>query len=91
MESDLECPYCGVGQDVCADDGFGQQEGMWHEKTCVKCGEVFVFLTRWDASYSPKKAACLNGGAHDLAGAQDAIHPNWMQCNVCSFQSGGPE
>ena len=28
--SDIECPYCGKGQDVCHDDGFGNAEDVAH-------------------------------------------------------------
>lgn len=38
--SDLYCPYCDAGLEVCHDDGFGYEEGVAHEMCCKECSEL---------------------------------------------------
>lgn len=64
--SDLECPYCGEGNDICHDDGFGYEEDRAHEMECDHCGKSFVFHTSISFYYSPEKADCLNGAPHNF-------------------------
>lgn len=64
--SDLDCPYCGKGNEVCHDDVEGYDEDMRHEMECRHCEKAFVFKAEVSFSYYPKKADCLNGGAHRL-------------------------
>lgn len=63
---DLECPYCGHGNDVCHDDGAGYDEGVFHEMECGYCEKYFTFQTSITFYYEPSKADCLNGGEHEL-------------------------
>jgi hypothetical protein len=64
--SDLECPYCDADLEVCHDDGFGCDEGEYHEMECPHCEKNFVFQTSIIFSYEPRRADCLNeGGEHD--------------------------
>ena len=63
---DLECPYCGEGNDVCHDDGAGYAEEEAHEMECDKCEKTFTFQTHISFSYYPEKADCLNDGNHQL-------------------------
>jgi len=62
---DLDCPYCGVGQYVCHDDGQGYEEGRLHEQQCDNCDKVFTFETSISFYYEPYKADCLNGAEHN--------------------------
>jgi len=62
--SDLECPYCGKGQEICHDDGYGYEEDQLHEQECGECEKTFTFTTSTSFYYSGYKADCLNGGNH---------------------------
>ena len=61
---DINCPYCGHGQDVCHDDGFGYAEDEAHEMECYECEKMFVFNTMISFNYEANRADCLNGGSH---------------------------
>lgn len=81
---DIECPYCGHGQEVCHDDGFGYEEGVAHQMQCERCDNNFVFYTSISFFYEPEKADCLNDGEHNWK-AQNC-HPSrftQMQCTMC--------
>jgi len=65
--SDLFCPYCDAGLDVCHDDGFGYEEGEAHEMYCDECDKIFVFYTHISFDYHPQKADCLNGSPHNFS------------------------
>ena len=62
--SDIECPYCGVMQEICHDDGYGYAEDETFQQEC-DCGKIFTFTTSISFYYDAKKADCLNGGEHD--------------------------
>lgn len=85
--SDMECPYCGAGQEVCHDDGHGYTEGVRHEHTCSECEKTFVFQTHISFDYEPSKADCLNGADHELQ-----FRKSWpseysrMGCKHCDFE-----
>jgi hypothetical protein len=64
--SDIDCPYCGHGQEVCHDDGQGYAEDETHEMECYECEKSFVFTTCISFDYSPAKADCLNGAEHNF-------------------------
>ena len=66
MIDDLECPYCGEGQEVCHDDGAGYAEDESHEMQCSDCDKYFTFQTHISFSYFPEKADCLNDAPHNL-------------------------
>ena len=84
--SDMECPYCGAGQEVCHDDGAGYEECKRHEHTCSECGKTFVFRTSISFSYYASKANCLNGSDHDIM-----FRRSWpakfsrMECRYCDY------
>lgn len=63
--SDLYCPYCDAGLEVCHDDGFGYEEDVVHEMCCKECNNNFVFQTHVTFTYFPDKADCLNGSDHN--------------------------
>lgn len=62
---DVECPYCGKGQEINHDDGYGYTEGVFHEQRCGHCDKTFVYETSISFSYDAGKADCLNGSPHD--------------------------
>lgn len=62
--SDVECPYCGKGQEINHDDGAGYEEGCLHEQECSDCEKTFTFYTTISFDYEAYKADCLNGGEH---------------------------
>lgn len=62
--SDVECPYCGHGQEINHDDGYGYEENVKHEQECSNCEKTFVFVTSIMLLYDVAKAACLNGEEH---------------------------
>jgi len=63
--SDVECPYCGEGQDINHDDGYGYDEARTYEQECGDCEKTFVYETSIIFSYEASTADCLNGGEHD--------------------------
>lgn len=64
MHDDVNCPYCGAGQEICHDDGRGYEEDRNHEQECGECEKIFVFNTHISFSYTAQKADCLNGSEH---------------------------
>jgi hypothetical protein len=85
--ADMECPYCSAEQDVCHDDGAGYDEGRRHEHTCSSCDKTFVFSTFISFDYTPHKADCLNGAAHNLK--LSTTYPrefSMMRCRDCDFE-----
>lgn len=87
MSSDIECPYCGKGMDICNDDGHGMdEEETWHEE-CSSCGAAFVFTMSFSFHYSPKKAPCLNGEEHDMkkSGGSNIYYPDRARCSYCAL------
>ena len=85
--SDIECPYCGKGQDVCHDDGLGYAEDVAHEMRCEHCDKNFTFQTSVMFCYSPSKADCLNGSEHKLE--QTRTFParyTKMRCTDCDYE-----
>lgn len=82
--SDLNCPYCDAGLDVCHDDGFGYQEDVNHQMECSDCGKNFVFTTSISFYYEPEQADCLNDGEHDFN--PTITIPEYamqMECQMC--------
>ena len=64
MSYDVECPYCGKGQEINHDDGRGYDENETHQQECGDCGKIFVFTTSISYYYEAAKADCLNDGKH---------------------------
>lgn len=82
--SDMECPYCGAGQEVCHDDGAGYAEAELHQHQCSECEKYFVFNTSISFYYDPKKADCLNDGQHTFkATTTIPIEYTRMECTQC--------
>jgi hypothetical protein len=92
MYSDVDCPYCGVGQEICHDDGAGYEEDATHEQECGDCEKVFVFTTSISFSYEAARADCLNGEKHKW----ERTH-TWpkefakLRCSVCDATKPCPD
>ena len=87
MYHDIECPYCGHGQEVCHDDGFGYEEDVYHEMECSDCERWFTFTTMISFDYTPRKADCLNEGEHNLK--MSTTYPKMfskMHCDDCEYE-----
>jgi hypothetical protein len=59
--SDIQCPYCNTGQEICHDEGYGYEEDTTHEQECHECGRYFNFTTYISFHYT---AHCQ--GDHDM-------------------------
>lgn len=84
MSYDIECPYCGKGQEINHDDGFGYAEDELHVQQCGDCEQYFTFTTSILFCYSANVADCLNGEEHDFKAT--ITHPKMytrMQCADC--------
>lgn len=64
--SDVNCPYCGTGQEINHDDGMGYAEDETHQQECFNCGKTFIFTTSIMYHYYVEKAGCLNGAEHQF-------------------------
>lgn len=84
MYHDIECPYCGKGQEINHDDGYGYSEDETFNQECSDCDKTFVFTTSISFSYNAEKAECLNGGEHDYK--PQTTYPKRytrMECQMC--------
>lgn len=84
MTNDIECPYCGKGQEINHDDGYGYEEGKAYHQHCSECDKNFVYHTSISFYYEAKKADCLNGESHIWK--PTTTHPNYftrMYCDHC--------
>ena len=87
MSTDMRCPYCGSGEEVCHDDGAGYAEDVLHEHTCSECEKTFVFTTATIHYYHPAKADCLNGSPHDLSLTKTYPREfSRMKCSGCDYE-----
>lgn len=86
MRNDVECPYCGKGQEINHDDGMGYEENEAHMQECEYCEKVFVFHTSILFYYEAIKAPCANGGEHDwrkITGYPEEHFVGKQRCQVC--------
>lgn len=82
--SDVDCPYCGKGQEINHDDGYGYTEDEVFEQMCADCEKTFVFTTSIMFNYDANKADCLNGKEHKYRPTH--THPKiftHMRCIDC--------
>jgi hypothetical protein len=86
---DIDCPYCGKGQEINHDDGYRYEEGKKHEQQCGYCDKYFTYTTLISFYYEPEKADCLNGEPHKLkkvfSSVRD-IYPDWVKCEDCDYE-----
>jgi len=81
---DIECPYCGISQDVDHDEGRNYAQDETHQMQCGNCEKYFVFQTHISFSYSPEKADCLNGHEHDYQPTHTSPKcASKMRCTMC--------
>ena len=87
MSDDVECPYCGIGQEICHDDGYGYEEDRRHEQQCGGCDKTFTFTTSIRYYYEVGKADCLNGQPHKLEMSK-TYPPQYseMCCADCDYR-----
>lgn len=69
MNDDVECPYCGEGQEINHDDGYGYEEDRRHEQQCGSCEKHFVFTTSISFYYEAEKADYLKARDSRIAAA----------------------
>lgn len=82
--TDVNCPYCGAGNEINHDDGQGYEEDTLHQQYCPSCEKVFVFTTYISFSYDAKKADCLNGAEHKWKPTHTyPLIATKMECDVC--------
>lgn len=86
---DVECPYCGKGQEINHDDGYGFEEGERHEQACGACEKTFVYETFISFDYAAHKAPCLNGAPHRLRERKSPGWPEEEVCLDCSYHKAG--
>ena len=92
MPSDVECPYCGQGVEICHDDGYGYEEDETHEQDCPHCGKTFAYTTTIHFYYDAQKADCLNGAEHNMKPVMvtPQLHTHWNRCCACGHEDKGP-
>lgn len=84
MRYDIECPYCGEGQDINHDDGYGYKEDYKHQQLCYDCNRTFVFTTSIHYYYEADKADCLQSGVHEFVPTKTFPREyTEMQCSMC--------
>ncbi|WP_409266873.1 hypothetical protein [Massilia sp. BHUDP2] len=86
MSYTLECPYCeaDLGE---PDDCY---EPTDHEHECHECSKSFIFGVEYERTYYPRKADCLNGGAHrykPMIGAPVEHFAGRVRCEDCGEES----
>lgn len=79
---DVECPYCGKGQEICHDNNYGFDEGVRHTQECSDCERMFAYYTSIVLSYTAKKAPCENGEEHQWEELTAYPWPVW-RCRFC--------
>lgn len=91
---DIQCPYCGDGQNINHDDGYGYEEDTYHQQQCHDCERYFIFTTSILYLYDVKKAECLNDGNHDfqkIVGYPERYFINKFRCSICGEEKEGNE
>ena len=87
MYDDINCPYCGAGQEINHDDGFGYEENVKHQMHCGECDKNFVFTTSISYNYEPEKADCLNSTDHKFNLTHTAPREfSKMACDYCAIE-----
>ena len=84
MSKDVECPYCGVWQEINHDDGYGFEEDVIYEQQCSDCDKYFVYTIGILYVYDANEADCLNGSDHDYK--PTITYPKEytrMRCTIC--------
>ncbi|MDP4224859.1 MAG: hypothetical protein Q8910_00615 [Bacteroidota bacterium] len=86
MYSDVDCPYCGVGQEINHDDGYGYEEGEVYTQECSDCGKTFTYITEISFYYEAEQAPCQNGEDHNwqpIKGCPEEYYAGKKRCSWC--------
>ncbi len=81
---DVECPYCGLEQDVDHEDCSLYREDQLFTHECEACEKTFVYSISVHISFESAKAPCLNGEDHNWE--RTRTFPEEfavMRCNYC--------
>ena len=83
--SDVDCPYCGKGVDICHDDGFACEDGFYGQYECPWCEKSFMIDTSISIDHDAYPAPCLNGDAeHDFQMSKTfPVECARCECRVC--------
>jgi len=85
--SDVDCPYCHKGVDICRDDGHGCSEDERYEQECPHCMKNFVFLTSIVFHHEAYAADCLNGAPHRVEpSCTSPVAFTKMACTDCDYR-----
>ena len=55
LRPDCYCPYCGKGQEICHDDGYGYAEDKDYEQECADCEKTFLYTTSIHFHYETRE------------------------------------
>lgn len=81
---DVNCPYCGAGQEINHDDDYGFIEDEIFNQDCSKCGKTFIYRTFITLDYEANKADCLNGEPHNYKPTNTFPKEyTQMRCDMC--------
>lgn len=86
MYNDVECPYCGEGNEINHDDGYGYKEGEVYIQTCLNCDKIFTYTTSISFYYDAQQAPCQNGEDHDykpMKGYPEEYYAGRQRCSWC--------
>lgn len=92
MSKEVDCPYCGEGQEINRDDGYGCEEDQIYQQECSYCDKTFIYTTSISISHEAQKADCLNGTPHDYR--RTNTYPKWaarMRCSICGDENPLPK
>ena len=78
--SNVECPYCQKEQEINHNDGYGYEEGVEHEQTCISCNKKFKFSTEMSFDYS---VSCQEND-HQMEPFGNRW-PDMFRCENCDF------
>ena len=84
MNDDVNCPYCGEGQEINHDDSYGYEEDLTFQQECGKCEKTFTYTTSISFYYNASEAPCLNDGEHNYE--ETKTYPKRytrLQCTYC--------
>lgn len=81
---DANCPYCGSGQEINHDGGYGYDDSETYSQDCVDCGKTFAFTTYFIIGHETHKADCLNGAEHKYEPTRTyPVEYTKMECASC--------
>lgn len=79
----VDCPYCGLVQEVIQDDGHGCEDGALYEEVCDSCEKSFAIYPHISYHFTSRKADCMNGAPHDWK-THEHIYHNDLKYRSCA-------